>query len=178
MKNEKKIKLKNRKYIIIFVVFVVLLLFLNIARIFPFNKKQIPRPTSGRLTNSVKYAEATQNEQLSPAQKTQDTAGTPSANNVTSSKTITLNAAGQDEVGGPVIIAAIISGINSGNCNISMSNRGSVRIYSAPINWLGGFYSCKYAIPFGDIYPGLWLLNIVATQGNQSSSTTQQVLVK
>jgi hypothetical protein len=182
MKKDRKKKLLSRKIILVIALIsltaLALVYVLKINDYYPFSKKQpSSQPVSATGVNKVKYTAATPNEQLAPSQKTQDTNTTPSAITTSNVVSIILNAAGQDAKGGPVSVAAKISGVTSGTCVISLSRDAVLKNYSANIIWEGSFYGCVYSIPFADISTGTWILNLSINQGSSSGSVSKSIMV-
>ena len=146
---------------------------------FSFGRKASPAiSVPARPVNTVKYTNATKNEQLTNAQKTQDMNTTPSATVISKNISIVLNAAGQDVPGGPINIAAKISGVTSGQCSIILTNTNSSKNYSSSINWGGSFYNCLYSIPYSDVSSGLWSLTLSINQENSSGSVKKDIIVR
>jgi hypothetical protein len=182
MKKNRKKKLLSRKIILIIVLIslaaLTLVCVLKINNYYPFNKKQpSSQPTAVTEVYKVKYTAATPSEQLTPSQKTQDTNASPSTTTTANVVSIILNAAGQDAKDGPVSVAAKISGVTSGTCVISLSKDSVLKNYSASIVWEGSFYGCIYSIPFADISPGTWILNLSINQGSSSGSVSKSIMV-
>jgi len=182
MKKNRNKKLVSKKYILIATLIslaaLALVYVLKINNYYPFSKKQpSSQPVEVTEVNKVKYTAAIPSEQLTPSQKTQDTNTTPSATTTTNAVSIILNAAGQDAKGGPVSVAAKISGVTSGTCVISLGKDAVLKNYSTNIIWEGSFYGCIYGVPFSDLSAGTWILTLSINQGSSRGSVSKSTMV-
>jgi hypothetical protein len=107
------------------------------------------------------------------------------ANNNTSSDVansdkvgISLNAAGQDYAGGPILLKSQITGLDSGSCTAEMTNNNTVKNFSSNITLVGNFYSCNITIPNTDLYPGNWNLTFTVQNNTKYNSINRSITVQ
>lgn len=125
-----------------------------------------------RPVNDVDYSPATTSEQDEADRTKQaliDQANNPSQNQ--SNVTISLSAAGQDTVGGPLVVKALINGISSGTCNLKLTKDSIVKTYTASVADFGSYYGCAgFSVPYNDLSNGTWQLTLTAGSGTISQS--------
>lgn len=134
---------------------------------------------TSRPVNDVAYTPATtpeQNEGNQIKQNIIDESNKKPTNPGTIS--VSLSAAGQDNPGGPLIVRAMISGTNSGTCNLSLTQGSAIKKYSAKVVNLGTYYGCEgFSVPFSDISVGKWQLNLAVDNGTINGNTSQEVQI-
>lgn len=144
------------------------------AKVTNFYNKPIQQPKKElRPVNDVSYTPASTTEQEEGEQIKQDLQNKPSSQN--SAITISLSAAGQDEIGGPLIVKAIITGTSTGKCSLSLQKDSVTKKYEANLINLGTYFGCEgFSIPISDLSAGKWNLNL-SIEGN---SISQEVEIK
>ena len=91
---------------------------------------------------------------------------------------IILNASGQDSAGGPILFRAIISGIDSGTCNLSLISGSRTLSSNSQINFQGKYYSCAFTIPFNTVGSGNYKYTLLVSNSNLSNQISGEITVK
>lgn len=135
-----------------------------------------PRPV-----NDVRYtpADPTDNDVIN--QKKQD--GTIDQNPAPASTgapiNVVLTAAGQDNVGGPVVVRVLLTDVTTGTCAISLTNGATKKEYVKNVVNAGTYYNCEALdIPITDLSAGNWNLAVTVTSADRSGTAQQTVEVK
>ena len=126
-----------------------------------------------RSVNDVIYTPASTTEQEEGEKIKQDLLNQPTTQN--SAISISLSAAGQDEIGGPLIVKAIITGTSTGKCYLSLKKDSVVKEYEASLINLGTYFGCDgFSVPISDLSVGKWNLSLRA----EDKSISQEVEIK
>lgn len=170
----------------IIVICILLLLFIAFAifmlektQVVNFYKKPIKattNPIDSRPVNNIEYTPSTSTEQSEGNQIKQNLIDQANATQKPSSNiSISLSAANQDTVGGPLVIRSII-GSTSGTCKLSLTNGALTKTYTSEVINQGTYYSCKgFDIPVSDLDNGQWQLNLKIVNGQSSGEVNQKV---
>lgn len=140
------------------------------------NNKAAP----ARPVNDVQYtpADPTDNDEIN--QKKGD--GTIDSQNQVASGSpinVVLTAAGQDVVGGPVVIKVLLTDTTSGTCDIALTQNDIKKSYSSSVINAGNYYTCDgFEIPLDELGVGKWDLNATVTSTDRSGSASQTLEVK
>ena len=158
------------------------LLFLEKAQITNFYTKPNKQNVSTvRPVNDVQYTPADPTDNDETNQKKQD--GTLDQNPAPappgSPINVVLAAAGQDNVGGPVVVRVLLTDVTTGTCTISLTNGATSKEYVKNVVNAGTYYNCEALdIPIGELTPGSWNLAVTVTSAERSGTAQQTVEVK
>lgn len=135
-----------------------------------------PRPV-----NDVQYTPADPTDNAVINQKKQD--GTIDQNPTPVSPgapiNVVLTAAGQDSVGGPVVVRVLLTDVTAGTCTISLTSAGTTKEYVNNVVNAGTYYNCEALdIPISDLSAGDWNLTVTVTSADRSGTAQQTVEVK
>jgi hypothetical protein len=132
---------------------------------------------TARPVNDIQYAPAdpTDNDSIN-SQK--ETGSLGNENNPTSESntpiSIILTAFGQDDVGGPLVIRALLNDVKDGTCTLALSKEGAIKSYTANVVNTGTYYSCEgFDIPVSDLGPGTWEISLTVNSGNRTGIAKQ-----
>lgn len=176
-----KIKSNNGKYIYFSAIAILLVVF----SIFILEKLQVTnlytRPANTdtiedlRPVNDVQYtpADPTDNDEINK-QKEDITNSTTEPDNETKTINVVLTAAGQDEVGGPVIVKALLNDVKNGTCDLRLSKDGVERNYSASVINTGTYYSCDgFEVPLDELSAGSWNITLTVSSDDRTGIAEQ-----
>ncbi|MCB9817854.1 hypothetical protein H6795_05045 [Candidatus Nomurabacteria bacterium] len=135
-----------------------------------------PRPV-----NDVQYTPANPTDSDETNQKKLD--GTIDQNKAPASTgapiNVVLTAAGQDNIGGPVVVRVLLTDVTTGTCTISLTNGSSSKEYVKNVVNAGTYYNCEALdIPIGELTPGSWNLAVTVTSVDRSGTAQQTIEVK
>lgn len=136
--------------------------------------------TTVRPVNSVEYtpADPTDNDEINQ-KKANGTLDTISATPLGAPINVTLTAAGQDTIGGPVVIKILLTDVTSGRCDVTLTQNNITKSYSASVISAGNYYTCDgFEIPFDDLNVGTWGLIATVSSTDRTGSASQTVEVK
>jgi hypothetical protein len=89
-----------------------------------------------------------------------------------------LTAAGQDQVGGPVVVKALLTDVTNGTCNLKLTKDNDTKTYSSNVINTGTYYSCDgFNIPVTDLSSGTWVVSLNVTSGSRSGTAEQSTEV-
>ncbi len=179
--------IKNRKLaqvllvtasVILISIFVVIVLEKNnLTKLFT-NQEVTQQSTETRPVNSVSYTPASTTEQQEGDALKQELINSSNAKTEKSAINITFAFAGQETMGGPLLIEAFVNGASSGNCNFKIVNNQGFKEYSSNIISTGGAYACsRISIPVSDLTSGPHRVFLTVSSGSMSGSAEQQVEV-
>lgn len=101
-----------------------------------------------------------------------------SSPNTTKSIAISLSAAGQDDVGGPIIVRSIVDAA-SGNCVATITANDYSKTFTSTVESLGTYYGCgAINIPVSEMAVGTYKLTIEVTNDSAQGLITQNVEVR
>lgn len=161
---------------------VVLLLVVAAIAAYLFNRHQnsslAKQPRDASTEAQVRETE--ENKQKSDA-RTDENKGQTGNSNTTTKVSVVINRAGQQGAGTPLNVRATVTGISSGNCEITLTRSGQSPVtHSFPISISGTSATCGSAdIPAAD-FPtsGDWKLQLVAAgRGETSEAATATVKI-
>ena len=109
--------------------------------------------------------------------KTQDNGASTATQ--ASSIGIVFSVANQDFNGGPVNIKTILSGVDGGTCTVTLTKEAITITKFANIILKSTFYGCDgFTIPYTELSPGSWNLNLMVSQNDKSNSFSKTVNVQ
>lgn len=165
------------------VLFIVFGLFvLEKSHVINFYTKDTPAETEEvQPINTIDYSPAspTDNEDIDK-QKEDGSLGNDSMQQPNNSAPINvvLTAAGQDQVGGPVVVKALLTDVTNGTCALTLTKDGIAKNYSAAVINTGTYYSCEgFNVPVGDLSSGTWMVNLSVTSGSRTGMAEQSTEV-
>lgn len=140
-----------------------------------------PQASNTRAINDIQYtpADPTDNDTTNQqkADGTLDQIAQPSTSG--SPISVILTAAGQDVVGGPVVVKVLLTDVNNGTCDVQMSKDGNIKNYSASVTNAGTYYTCDgFEVPFEDLELGSWKIKVTVTSNDRSGTAEQTIEVK
>jgi hypothetical protein len=132
--------------------------------------------------NTIDYSPATptDNEGINK-QKEDGTLGSDTTQQPNNSAPINvvLTAAGQDQVGGPVVVKALLTDVKNGSCALMLTKDDVIKNYSAAVVNTGTYYSCDgFAVPVADLSAGTWVVNLSVTSGSRTGIAEQSTEVR
>lgn len=138
--------------------------------------QQVVTTTETRPVNDVRYTPATSAEQKEGDQIKQNLINESNNPPAQATKiTISLSAATQDIVGGPLVVRSIVSA-TSGTCKLTLSQGTIKKEYTNQVTNLGTYNSCNgFDIPATDLNPGKWKLNLSINNGQEYGEISQDV---
>lgn len=143
------------------------------------SSSQTEKTPSERAVNNVDYGPPTTEEKDLGDQIKEDAKkqAENSTTNTSGAINISLSAATQDEVGGPIVVRAIVTA-QSGSCSITLSGAGYNKELSAPIENLETYYGCGTDISIADLPAGDYTIKLTATSGSATGSVSQSLEVR
>lgn len=181
MNNQKKI---IGKYIYILITLCLLMAFILLVlekqQLINLYQKPAPQQTQPRPVNDIDYSSPTNQEQK---QATEDKIKLMEQNqNVqpipAGTINVSLSAATQDVAGGPLEVRAIIDGATTGTCNLSLSQNGTTKSFTANVIDLGTYFSCEgFSIPVSSLSAGKWNLALEVYNETAKGVANQEVSI-
>lgn len=140
---------------------------------------QNPSPTNQSNNGNVSlidYSAATDEEKINAPQKDQDNQNEILIN-PDENITVTLSAAGQDEVGGPLIVRSILQNADGGGCTLVLDSGEVSRTYNSEVVFAGTYYACNFTVPATELLPGEWNLSLTAKQNDTIGSVAKTIII-
>lgn len=185
--------MKNNKVSIGKIIYVSAALALAVFFVlFVLEKTQVTNFYSKPVSNEVIYEENPVNKiDYSPADPTENDeinnkkeSGELTNDNVDQTQPgepidVVLTAAGQDNVGGPVVVRVLLTDVNNGTCSIKISKDDVVKQFNRQVVNAGTYYNCEALdIPVSELSQGQWNLDVSVVSGDRSGTATASVEVK
>ena len=172
------------KFIYIGAIVILLLLFFS----FVLEKTQITNfytkpsteiSSSPVITDIIDYSPATPTDNVEiENQKVDEPVDNSNNTDKNSPINVVLTAAGQDDVGGPVVVRALLTDVKNGTCDLKISKDSIIKSYSASVINTGTYYSCDgFDIPVSELNTGTWLINVTVTSDSRTGSAEQSTKV-
>jgi hypothetical protein len=131
--------------------------------------------------NTIDYSPATSTDNNDINQQKEDgTLGSDNNENQNNAAPISvvLTAAGQDFIGGPIVVKALLNDVKNGTCDLRLSKDGVERNYTASVINSGTYYSCDgFEVPITELTAGTWNIVLTVSSGDRMSSAEQTTKV-
>lgn len=140
-----------------------------------YNKPVAIVSTDPVLTDVIDYSPAAPTDNVDiDNQKVDEQKDATTEPDSTSPINVVLTAAGQDEVGGPVVIRALVTNVKGGTCTLLLTKDNVTKNYSANIINTGTYYSCEgFDIPINELSVGTWKIDLTVNYDGKTSKVEQ-----
>lgn len=144
------------------------------------NTNQAAEDASGKKikVNDIDYnPPSTEEKNLGDQIKSDAQKQTKDSTDTSNVVSVSLSAAAQDEIGGPIVMRSIV-GTQVGDCSITLSGSDYTKSFSTMVENLETYYGCSLNIATSDMPAGSYTLTLSVANGSAKGSVSQSLEVR